>query len=126
MFVLVMVSMIPIHKLLHALPLLVSGYRVSLKIKYYYMLPIFQIKSCNGIKKVNMLLSLIAPFLFFTSVFFLGGVSFPAYMHYFCIAMAFHIGLCVPDFIFIRQLLFAPKTCFIEEFEDGFDVLVQK
>jgi hypothetical protein len=126
MFVLLLVSMIPIHKLLHTFPLLISGCRVSLKIKFYYLLPILQIKACHSIKKSNMLLSLLAPFIFITTALFLGSLYFPAYIHYLCIAMAFHIGLCVPDFIFIKHLLFAPKMCLVEEFEDGYEVLVQK
>jgi hypothetical protein len=86
----------------------------------------FHIKACHGIKKVNMMLSLFSPFFFVTVILLSGSFYFPAYMHYFCIALAFHIGLCVPDFIFIKHLLFAPKMCFVEEFEDGFEVLVQK
>ncbi|TXC89716.1 DUF3267 domain-containing protein [Metabacillus litoralis] len=126
MFVLLMVSMIPIHKILHALPLLLCGCRVEMKIKFYYMFPSFQLKACNGIKKHNMLISLLTPFIVFTTVFLYGSILFPAYMHYFSIAMAFHIGLCVPDFIFIKHLLLAPRSCFVEEFDDGFEVLVQK
>lgn len=125
LFILLLVSMIPIHKLLHVFPLILCGCRVSLKIKYYYLLPIFQIRTCDCVKKGNMIVSLFFPFFIFTAILFLSSIYFPAYVHYLCIALAFHIGLCVPDFILIRHILFAPKTCFIEEFEDGYEVLVQ-
>jgi Putative zincin peptidase len=126
LFVLLLVSMIPIHKLLYAFPLILSGCRVSLKIKFFYMLPIFQIRTCHGVRKGNMILSLLSPFFICTSILLLISIYFPAYVHYLCIALAFHIGLCVPDFILIRQIIYAPKTCFIEEFEDGYEILVQK
>lgn len=71
-------------------------------------------------------INLLLPNVHLTTALILGSMYFPAYMHYFCIALPFHIGLCVPDFIFIKHLLFAPKMCFIEEFEDGYEVLVQK
>jgi hypothetical protein len=126
LFVLLLISMIPIHKLLHAFPLILSGCRVSLKIKCYYMLPILQIRTCHGINKRTMILSLLSPFLICTSVFLFCSPYFPAYVHYLCIALAFQIGLCVPDFIFIKHIISAPKTCFIEEYEDGYEVLVEK
>ncbi|WP_226670068.1 DUF3267 domain-containing protein [Metabacillus litoralis] len=126
MFVLLLVSMIPVHKILHLFPLLLSGCPVEMKVKHYYFIPFIQIKACKEIKKHNMLLSLITPFMFFTFIFLIGSIIFPAYMHYFSIATAIHIGLCVPDFIFIKHLLLAPRSCFIEEFDDGYEVLVQK
>ncbi|MDQ0232312.1 DUF3267 domain-containing protein [Metabacillus malikii] len=125
-FVLLYISLLPIHKLLHALPLLISGCRVSTKIKYYFMIPVLEVKACNSIKKGSMIISLLAPFLIITSLLLLSSLSFTSYIHYICIAMAFHIGLCVPDFIFIKHLIFAPKTSMIEEFEDGYEVLIDR
>lgn len=125
-FMLILVSMIPIHKLLHVIPLVLTGCRVSINIKFYRLFPAFQLKACDGIKKNRMIISLLTPFLTFTTLFLIGGIYYPAYMHYFSIAMAFHIGICVPDFLLLKHLLFAPKVCLIEEFEDGYEVLVQK
>ncbi len=126
LFMLLLITMIPIHKLLHAIPLLICGCRVSVHIKFYWVFPALQLKACEGIKKKRMIISLLAPFILFTLFLLVFGMYFPAYMHYFSIAMAFHIGLCVPDFLFLKQLLFAPKLCFIEEYEDGYEVLIQK
>ena len=126
MFVISLLSMIPIHKLLHAIPLLISGSRVSMKIKFFYLLPVIQIKTSQSIKKRNMLISLISPFLIVTIVLLLGSMFFPSYVHYFCIAMALHIGICVPDFMISKHILRAPKMSFIEEFDDGYEVLVRR
>ncbi|MBZ5750808.1 MULTISPECIES: DUF3267 domain-containing protein [Metabacillus] len=126
MFVLLLLSMFPIHKLLHAIPLLISGNRVSMKIKFFYLLPVIQMKASQSIKKRNMLISLMSPFLILTIALFSGSMFFPDYVHYFCIAMALHIGICVPDFIISKHILLAPKMSFIEEFDDGYEVLVQR
>lgn len=126
LFIFLLISMVPFHKFLHTLPLLISGSRVSINIKFYHLLPSIQLRACQGIKKHCMIFSLLTPFLSFTLFFLFGCLYFPTYMHYFSIAMAFHLGLCVPDFLFLKQLLLAPKTCFIEEFEDGYEILVQK
>lgn len=126
MFVLLLLSMFPIHKLLHAIPLLINGNRVSMKIKFFYLLPVIQMKASQSIKKRNMLISLMSPFLILTIVLFSGSMFFPDYVHYFCIAMALHIGICVPDFIISKHILLAPKMSFIEEFDDGYEVLVRR
>lgn len=126
MFVLLLISINPIHKLLHALPILLSGCRVSLKLKQFFWLPTFQIKACQSISRVNMIVSLLVPFVIITSIIIFGSIQYPAYMHYFCIAMALNIGLCVRDFIFLKHLLTAPKMSYIEEYEDGYEVLIQK
>ncbi|APH06049.1 DUF3267 domain-containing protein [Bacillus weihaiensis] len=126
LFILLILCMIPAHKFLHAIPLLLSGCRVSMKINYYFHLPSMQINACKSIKKRQMMLSLMTPFLFFTVLFIAGSLWLPSYMHYFSIAMAIHIGLCVPDFIFTKHVLFAPKLSYIEAFEDGYEILVQK
>lgn len=126
LFVVLFISLMPIHKLCHALPLLFSGNRVSVKFKQYYLIPVLEVKACNSIKKGNMILSLLFPFIFMTAILCLVSIYFTPYVHYICIAMAFHIGLCVPDFIFLKQLLFAPKMSLIEEYEDGYEVLIKK
>lgn len=125
MFVLLLISMPPFHKLLHMIPLVLCGCRFSARIKLFYLFPTIQLKACQGMKKNEMIASLLTPFVTFSILFVLGSIYLPTYMHYFSIAMAFHIGLCVPDFLLLKHLLFAPKLCFIEEFEDGYEVLVQ-
>jgi len=125
LFMFILVCMMPVHKLLHVFPLILTGCRVSFNIKFYRVFPTFQLKACEGIKKKRMIISLLTPFLTFSILFVIGGIYFPAYIHYLSIAFAFHIGMCVPDFLLLRQLLFAPKVCTIEEYEDGYEVLVQ-
>jgi len=107
------------------IPLVLCGCRFSARIKLFYLFPTIQLKACQGMKKNEMIASLLTPFVTFSILFVLGSIYLPTYMHYFSIAMAFHIGLCVPDFLLLKHLLFAPKLCFIEEFEDGYEVLVQ-
>ncbi|MFC0272064.1 DUF3267 domain-containing protein [Metabacillus herbersteinensis] len=125
-FILVLVTLIPIHKLFHVLPLILSGNRVNFRVKYLTFIPSLQIKACYSIKKSSMLCSLLFPLLFITPLLVIAGTSFLPYIHYFCILIAYHIGMCVPDLIFAKLILQAPKTSYIEEFEDGFEILVHK
>lgn len=126
LFLLFIAGVVPCHKLLHAVPLWMSGYRVSLKIKLQTYLPVIYIKTNCNVNKTNMILSLITPFLTVTALMIAGLVTNPSYLHYFCLGIAFHTGLCVTDFIFLKQLVKAPKTCVIEEADESFEILFQK
>jgi hypothetical protein len=119
-------GIVPCHKLLHALPLWMSGYRVSLKLKFQSFMPILFLKTNCNVSKANMLLSLITPFIVVTAFMTAGLIQFPSYLHYFCLGIAFHTGLCITDFIFLGQLSKAPKACFIEEADESFEILFQK
>lgn len=126
LFILLLFGLVMLHKFLHIIPLLLSGNRMTYQLKFYSFIPTIRIKPCYSTKKLDMLLSLIAPFIIITLSLTLLGIQFPFYMHYFCMATAFHIGICIPDFIFINQIIKAPKKCYIEEYDDGFEVLIDK
>ncbi|MDR0136320.1 DUF3267 domain-containing protein [Metabacillus idriensis] len=126
LLLLFIICIVPCHKLLHAMPLWMYGYRVSLKLKFQSYMPILFLKTNCNVSKASMTLSLLTPFVIVTAVMIAGLMHFPAYLHYFCLAIAFHTGLCVTDFIFLSQLSKAPKACFIEEADESFEILFQK
>lgn len=126
LFLLLMACVVPCHKLLHAVPLWMSGYRVSLKMKLQAYVPVIYIKTNCNVNKTNMLLSLLTPFLAITALMIAGLMNFPSYLHYFSLGIAFHTGLCITDFIFLNQLVKAPKKCVIEEADESFEILFQK
>lgn len=53
-------------------------------------------------------------------------VLYPAYIHYFTIILSLHIGLCVSDFITLKNVLNSPQNCYVEEHEDGIEILISK
>jgi hypothetical protein len=117
--------MYPVHKLLHFLPLAPLGRKIKKKFLIKYRLfPIIQIRVDEPISKWIFILSLIAPFFMINSVLIASCYIFTHYVHYFIILLAYHIGLCVSDFIFMRNVLTAPNRAYIEENDEGFEILV--
>lgn len=126
-FVFLLMIMHPIHKLLHYLPLAHLGLKVRKKVEWKLLFyPIIEIKVTEPISKKLFLVSLFMPVIIVSSVFIIACFLFPNYVHYLTMLMAFHIGLSVPDFIFGKSILTAPKCSYIEENEDGFEILIYK
>lgn len=115
----------PIHKLFHYLPIAHLGNKVVKKVelnKFY--IPTIIVRINEPISKVHFLITLCTPFLI-VNILLLGVCYlFPHYVHYFTILIAFHVGICASDFIRGKDVIFAPKNSFIEENEDGIEILV--
>lgn len=118
--------MYPLHKLFHYLPIAHLGNRVKKSIEYGGFLPIICIRVHEPIKKWTFLSALFFPFIAIGLIILIGFTLFPNYSHYFTILLAYHIGLCVSDFICAKNVLFAPRHSYIEENDDGFEILVYK
>lgn len=113
------------HQFLHILPAWLFFKRASLKLKKKYGLPVVYTRFHQSMSKQLSLVCLSAPFLILTSTFMLCSYWLPEYMHYFSMMSAINIGLSVTDFIYILLFLKAPKRCYIENFNDGFDILIR-
>ncbi|WP_077617140.1 DUF3267 domain-containing protein [Bacillus sinesaloumensis] len=117
----------PVHALLHILPFWITGKKLKLTFKWVYgIIPIVSTRSKNALSKPFIILVMGTPFLFITGLMIGGCVLFPGYIHYFSIIAAINFGLCVPELIYIGQFIKAPKSCTVEEIEDGYDILIQK
>jgi hypothetical protein len=119
--------MYPIHKLFHFLPIAHLGNCVKKSVEIYGgVLPVIHIRVHEPIRKWNFLLALFFPFFVIGLLIFSGYILFPSYSHYFTILLAYHIGLCVSDFICASNVLFAPNHSYIEENDNGFEILINK
>ncbi|CAH0223436.1 hypothetical protein SRABI96_02471 [Peribacillus sp. Bi96] len=117
----------PVHKLLHYLPLrlLCKKVKTSWSLKWNLILTC-KVNVNHPIRKHLYLLTLVLPF-FIMSVILIGcALSFPHYIHYFTILLSLHTGLCVSDFIYIKNLVGSPGHSYIEEHREGYDILIQK
>ncbi|OZS79044.1 hypothetical protein CF394_01080 [Tetzosporium hominis] len=124
-FVLSFLAVYPIHKLLHYLPLSTLKGRVRLKrYMHFRIIPMFMIRICEPIGKGRFILALLMPFIVLSTVFIGGVYIFPVFAHYFIILFAYHCGMCVIDLIYVKELLHSPKKAWIEEIEDGYEILV--
>jgi hypothetical protein len=124
-FVLGLVSIYPLHKLIHLLPILPYVNKMRWKWdRKLIILPIVSLRVNRPISKHLYMLALIAPFLFINSILLAGCIQFPHHSHYFAILLAFHSGICAIDFIYAKQLMYSPRKALIEENEDGYEILI--
>jgi hypothetical protein len=121
------VFMYPTHKLFHYLPIVHLGSSVKKRVEMFGgIMPIIHIKVQDPIRKWTFLIALFFPFLVIGFLIMIGFLLFPNYSHYFTILLAYHIGLCVSDFICAKNILFAPNQSYIEENDEGFEILINK
>ncbi|GKU81692.1 DUF3267 domain-containing protein [Niallia sp. NCCP-28] len=127
LFLLCIAITYPAHKLLHYLPMIPLGKKVK-KIVYinYHFFPVIYFRAQEPIKKWNFVIASITPVIVLNAVFIGCCFLFTHYVHYFLILFAYHFGMCVPDFIRMKNLWKAPNQCFVEENEDGFEILINK
>lgn len=119
--------MYPAHKFLHYMPIAHFGSKIKKKIDWKFgIYPIILIRVNEPISKGFFLLALLLPFFLITTLLTLACFIFPHYVHYITILLAYQIGLCVPDIICAKNVLMAPRHSFIEENEDGYEILVVK
>lgn len=125
LFIIGIILLYPIHKLLHFLPLLLVAKKstFTLKFKKYFAIDIML---NTPLSKNLFLIALITPFIVVSAGLILGCVFFPFYAHYFIILLSLHFGLCVSDFIMLKNILQSPQRCFIEENDESFEILVEQ
>jgi hypothetical protein len=126
-FILALILLYPAHKLLHFLPIahLNDKIRKVVEIKYGFI-PTLKIQITEPIKKYQFLIALLSPFVIINTGLLIASFIYPHYAHYFTILIAYHIGICVPDLIYGKDVIRSPKNAFIEENEDGFEILIIK
>ncbi|WP_445486572.1 DUF3267 domain-containing protein [Niallia sp. 03133] len=127
LFLLCMFFIYPIHKLLHLLPLLSLGNKIEKTFDIQYrFLPLIYIRANEPIRKFHFLISSITPFIVINVFLIACCFLFTHYVHYFLILFAYHFGICVPDAVRMKNLWRSPSKCYVEENEDGFEILVNK
>ncbi|MBS4188770.1 DUF3267 domain-containing protein [Bacillus sp. FJAT-49705] len=117
----------PLHKLFHYLPIAHHSKKIKKMLTIRYgIFPIIQIKVFEPISKWQFIIALFMPFVVINSLIAWACFIFPHYVHYFTILLAFHVGICLSDIICVKNVLFAPKSSYIEENDDGFEILLHK
>lgn len=125
-FLLALLLIYPLHASLHVLPFWVTGKKLTVTFKWMYgIIPIVSTRSKHSLSKPFIIFVMGTPFLFITALMLGACVVFPGYIHYFSIIAAINFGLCVPEFIYLGQFIKAPKSCTVEEIEDGYDILIR-
>ena len=119
-----LIIVFPIHVLLHCMPIWLVGKKARMKFRKGQW-PFIYYSTKGPLSKQIAVLSTISPALIITSGAILVTVTMPHLMHYTAMMSALNIGICVYDFLNIKQLKAAPKNSFIEEHQDGYHILYQ-
>ncbi|TDL35392.1 DUF3267 domain-containing protein [Jeotgalibacillus sp. S-D1] len=115
----------PAHKFFHILPLVKYINDIKLKTRYqFYFVPIMSVRVKKPIPKSSFVLALVSPFVMLNGMLLTGAAAYPSYSHYFTMLTAFHCGICLVDFLYAKCLFKSPKESFIEEDDDGYEILV--
>ncbi|MFB5663188.1 DUF3267 domain-containing protein [Alteribacillus sp. HJP-4] len=114
---------IPLHTMLHLLPLKFSGVRIQTRLTRK---PFIALTFTKPIHRNVYIFSLIFPNLLITAGAFLLIFSFPAYMHYFLFIFSINAGLAVHDYVYFKQLITAPKHALVDRRQNGMDILVKQ
>ncbi|KAB7664125.1 DUF3267 domain-containing protein [Bacillus sp. B1-b2] len=115
----------PLHKLLHLLPLISMQDKIKKHWEIVFnIFPVFHIQVKEPIGKGLFLLTLMTPFIIISGLLLCLCFQYTHYVHYCLILFAYHTGICFPDFLRMKNLWKTPKTCYVEENEDGFEILI--
>lgn len=117
----------PLHKILHFLPLMHLGKKVKKSAEMKFCcIPIFQFLVTEPISRFIFIIALCTPFIVIHGLLLAACFLFPHYVHYFVILIAYHTGICFCDMIMMKDIIKAPAHSYIEENEDGFEILLQR
>lgn len=115
-----------IHTFMHILPLIIMNKRVKLKLKKSKkLLCLFTYYTKAHITKKATFVTLLTPSVFITLPGVIASYIFADYYVYWLIFAAVHIGISFSDFLSVLYIAKAPKAAFIENVNNGFDILIK-
>ncbi|HEX6922975.1 MAG TPA: DUF3267 domain-containing protein [Bacillales bacterium] len=126
-FLAALILVYPLHKLFHCLPLWFSGHKASLSLE----------RNSNGVpvlfcdlpKPVSRNLAIIYvafPVTAITIVALAAASAAPNFFHYIAVAASINFGFSIMDCIYLSFLIKAPSYAYVEDFRDGFHILIQR
>jgi hypothetical protein len=125
LFLAALLAIYPLHKLLHFLPMIHQRKKIKKELLFKYsIIPVFYVKVNEPMPKWLFLTALLTPFVVINCAILIACYSFGQYVHYFTILLAFHMGLCLHDLICAKNVVSAPNQSYIEESEDGIEILL--
>lgn len=115
-------AVIPVHLILHCLPIWAAGKQASFGYRKSQW-PYFYYSAKYPLTKNLSMFSTIFPALSVTGAAIILASIFPAQTHYIAILSALNFGLSTYDFFAFRQMFSAPHASLIEENRNGFHVI---
>lgn len=125
LFIISSLFLVHLHKLTHAIPAWLLRKKTRIDIEWqYHIFPYINVHYCESMSKFTFIVSKLFPSFLITVPMIIASLTFPAYMHYFTMLAALNIGVSITDFIYLYLFFKAPKKCYIENFDGGFDILI--
>lgn len=118
----------PLHMLLDTIPLWFAGIRMKMYPQHYKSkrLPYITLESKKPVSRNVYMIAVLVPTLFIGTFSLLGALLYPPYMHLFLVLFSFNMGRSIYDFIYIKPLIKAPRHAFIEQKQNGLDILLKQ
>ncbi|WP_026905664.1 DUF3267 domain-containing protein [Paucisalibacillus globulus] len=125
LFLLAIILLPTLHSFMHILPLFLFKRRINLIILRKKALPVFTFYTDTHISKNAFIISALAPTLIITIPGLIATLVFPNIYIYFLLITSLNIGISFLDYLTIFHLIKAPKNAFIENGNEGFDILLK-
>jgi hypothetical protein len=125
LFILVVILLPTLHSFMHILPLFIVKRRINLAIIRKKALPVFTFYTEDHFSKNAYIISALTPTVLITIPGFIASLLFPSIYIYFLLTTSINIGISFLDFLFIHHIIKAPKNAYIENSDEGFDILLK-
>ncbi|WP_349409590.1 DUF3267 domain-containing protein [Pseudalkalibacillus sp. SCS-8] len=122
--VLLSILVIPMHTLLHCIPIWLSGHKAWMiladnRFSFFCRIP-------GILPKRTALIAVAFPMVVITGIAFAGPLFFPEYLHVFAIISTLNMYLCLKDMIYIFHLWNSPRDSYLEDSPNGFQIIVRR
>jgi len=117
---------VPVHQLMHCIPLWVSGKKVGLSLSMFILPPRKSFSSSKPLQRNLFILSVLFPFSFITIASLIGAFLYPEYMYGFSMFAALNAGISTVDFLYVMSVRKAPRHAYIENHTDGLNILLSR
>ncbi len=119
---------LPIHKALHCIPVWMLGKKayLSFQKKHSTLSGMIHCYIPSPLSRNVSIITLLFPVIIITLLCAIGAYLSPEHMHYFVIISSINMGISVYDFVYVSHLFRAPRNSFIEDFPEGFHILVNR
>ena len=125
LFLVAIVLLPTLHSFMHILPLFLLKRRINLIILRKKALPVFTFYTDSHISKNSFIISALAPTILITIPGIIATLLFPSIYIFFLLITSLNIGMSFLDYLTILHLIKAPKNSFIENGDEGFDILLK-
>ncbi|MBM7097780.1 MULTISPECIES: DUF3267 domain-containing protein [Alteribacter] len=117
-------AVIPLHMVLHCIPVWMLGKKAIMGIRMNEW-PFLYFAVKQPLPKRVSILAICSPAVFITAGAIMVSILFPHLLHYAALMSAFNIGICMHDFLYFKHIRKAPRHSFVEEYNDGFHILCE-